>query len=108
MSTSRVTALRSADRGSSSTGSNRPSDEVGERRRRLLQPQQPLRRHHDERARGRVERLAAEQMEVLGRGRHVGDADVLLGGELEEALELRARVLGAVALVAVREQQRQA
>ena len=38
----------------------------------------------------------------------VRDPDVLLRGELEEALEPRARVLGAVALVAVRQQQRQA
>ena len=55
-----------------------------------------------------VERLAPQQVEVLGGGRAVRDADVLLRGELEEALEPRARVLGPVALVAVREQQRQA
>ena len=37
--------------------------------------------------------------------RAVHDADVVLRGELEKALETGARVLGAVALVAVREQQ---
>ena len=42
------------------------------------------------------------------RGRRVRDPDVLLRGELEEALEASARVLGAVALVAVRQQKRQA
>ena len=60
-----------------------------------------------ERARRGVERLAAQQMEVLGRGRAVGDADVLLGRELEEALELGARVLRPVALVAVRQEEGQ-
>src|SRR5439155_26187408 len=52
--------------------------------------------------------LAAQQMEVLRRRRAVRDADVLLRRELEEPLEARARVLGPVALVAVRQQQRQA
>ena len=46
-------------------------------------------------------------MEVLRRRRAVRDPDVLLGGELEEALELRARVLGPVPLVPVRQEQRQ-
>ena len=61
----------------------------------------------DQRARRGVERLPAEQVEVLGRRRAVRDADVLLRAELEEALEPRARVLRAVPLVAVRQQQRQ-
>src|SRR5579859_2586360 len=47
-------------------------------------------------------------MEVLRRRRAVGDANVLLRGQLEKALEAGARMLGPVALVAVREQQRQA
>ena len=82
--------------------------EIGKRRGSLLEPQQALRRHHDERPRVRVERLAAQEMEVLRRRGRVDDADVLLGGELEEPLEARARVLRAVALVAVREEERQA
>ena len=81
--------------------------ELGKRRGRLLQPQQSLRRHYDERPRGGVERLPADQVEVLRPRRRVRNADVLLGGELEEAFETGARVLRAVALVAVREQQRQ-
>jgi hypothetical protein len=81
--------------------------EVGDRRRRLLQPQQALGRHDDERTRGRVERLAPHEVEVLRGRRAVGDADVLLRGQLEEPLEPRARVLGPVPLVAVREQERQ-
>ena len=79
--------------------------EVDERRGGLLQPQEPLRRHHDQRPRGGVEGLAADQVEVLGRRGRVRNPDVLLGGELQEALETGARVLGTVPLVAVREQQ---
>ena len=47
-------------------------------------------------------------MEELGGGRAVGDPDVVLRTLLQEALEPRARVLGAVALVAVRQEERQA
>ena len=72
-----------------------------------LQPQQALRREHDQRPRLRDPRLAAQQVEVLGRGGRVGEPDVALGAELDEALDPGARVLGAGALVAVREQQRQ-
>ena len=81
--------------------------ELLEPRRGLREPQQALRRHHDQRARLRHERLAAQQVEVLGRRGAVRDADVALGGRLEEALDASARVLGARALVAVREQQRE-
>ena len=90
------------------TGWNEPGRELLDRRGGLLEPEQALRRHHDERPRRRVERLAAEQVEELARGRAVGDPDVVLRALLEEPLEPRARVLGPVALVAVRQQQRQA
>src|SRR5205807_1204011 len=56
----------------------------------------------------RVERLPPQQMEVLRRRRAVRDADVLLRGELQEALESRARMLRAVSFIAVREQEREA
>ena len=52
--------------------------------------------------------LAAEGVEVLRRRGQVADLHVVLGAELEEALEARARVLGALALVAVREEQHEA
>ena len=81
--------------------------ELLERRGSLLEPEQALRGHHDERPGARVERLPAQQVEILRGGRAVGDPDVLLGGELQEPLEARARVLRAVALVAVRQQQRE-
>ena len=51
--------------------------------------------------------LAAQEMEVLCRGGAVDDADVLLRGELEKALQARARMFRPIALVAVREQKRQ-
>src|SRR5437588_3094000 len=46
-------------------------------------------------------------MEVLRGRRAVSDADVLLGSALEEPFEPRARMLGAIAFVAVRKQERQ-
>src|SRR3954464_10010804 len=51
--------------------------------------------------------LAAQEVEILGRGRRVREPDVALCGELDEALDAGARVLGAGALVAVREEQRE-
>ena len=79
--------------------------EIRKRRRGLAQPQEPLGGHHDEWARRRIESLPAQQMEELSGGRAVDDADVVLGGELEEALEPRAGVLRTVALVAMGKKQ---
>ena len=49
--------------------------------------------------------LPPECVEVLRWRTEVADLHVLLGGELEEALEPGARVLGSLPLVAVREQE---
>src|SRR5437899_2096535 len=46
-------------------------------------------------------------MEILRRRRAVGDADVALGTEREEALQPRTRVLGSLAFVAMGQQQRE-
>ncbi len=81
---------------------------VRDRARRLRQAQQRLRRHHHERALLGDARLAAQQVEVLGRRRRARDADVALGGRAQEALQARRGVLRARALVAVGQQQRQA
>src|SRR5207249_4477590 len=70
--------------------------------------QQALRAHEDERLPEAPVDLAAEGVEVLRRRGQVADLYVVLGAELEEALETRARVLGALALVAVREEQHEA
>src|SRR5690348_9031258 len=83
------------------------ASEILERRARLLEPQEAFRSHDDERPRGRVERLSPQQVEVLRRRRAVRDPQVLLRRKLQEALEAGARVLGAVALVAVRQEERE-
>ena len=72
---------------------------------RLGEAQERLRRHHHERPLLGDHCLAAQEVEVLGRRRQVGHAHVALGRELQEALEPGRRVLGARALVAVREQE---
>src|SRR5438034_483233 len=79
-----------------------------ERRDAELVAQQALRAHEDERLPEAPVHLAAEGVEVLRRRGQVADLHVVLGAELEEALEARARVLGALALVAVREEQHEA
>src|SRR5688500_15309467 len=84
-----------------------PLHEVLEIRRGLRQSQQALRREEDEWARLRVKSLAADDMEVLRRGRAVHDSNVLLRGHLHEALDPRARVLRAASFVAVRKQKRE-
>jgi hypothetical protein len=72
------------------------------------QAQQALRREHDQRPWLGQARLAAQEVEVLGGGGGVREADVALGAELDEPLDARARMLRSGALVAMREQQRQA
>ena len=49
-----------------------------------------------------------EHVEELRGRRQVADLDVVLGGELQEALDARARVLGPLALEAVRQEQHEA
>ena len=95
------------DAGSASTGLEAALDELCDAAGGLRQAQQALGRHDHQRALLGDPRLAAQEVEVLGRRRRVGDADVALGGELQEALEPGRGVLRARALVAVRQQQRQ-
>ena len=52
--------------------------------------------------------LTAQQVEVLRRRRRVDDLDVVLGAHREEALDASRRVLGPLALVAVRQQHDEA
>src|SRR5438309_3233056 len=79
-----------------------------ERRDAELVAEQALRGHQHERLPEAPVHRAAEDVEVLRRRGQVADLHVVLGAELEEALEARARVLGALALVAVREEQHEA
>ena len=47
-------------------------------------------------------------MEILRRGRAIGNPDVAFGRELQETLKARARMLGTPAFITVRQEQRQA
>ena len=82
--------------------------QLRQRRGGVPETEKALRRHHHERPCDGVERLTAEQVEVLGGGGAVGDPQVLLRGQLQEPLEPGAGVLGPVSLVPVRQQERQA
>ena len=80
--------------------------ELLERRGGHRVPEEALGRHDDQGTLVVLERgLGAQQVEVLGRRREVGDAHVLVRGELEVALQAGAGVLGSLALVAVRQEQ---
>ena len=65
-------------------------------------------RHHDQRLAELAMQLAAQGVEVARRRARVDDLDVVLGVELQEALEPGRAVLRALALVAVRQQADQA
>ena len=52
-----------------------------------------------------AERLTPQQVKVLRRGRRLADLEIVFGGKLEKALDPAARVLGALPLVAVRQEQ---
>ena len=85
----------------------RAPGELVERRHRQLVPQQALRRHDDQRLAERAHHLPAQHVEHLrGRGRHA-DLHVVLGAELQEALEPRRGVFGPLPFVAMRQEQRE-
>jgi hypothetical protein len=69
-----------------------------------LAAQQALRRHQDQRLANLALELAAQDVEVVRRRRAVGDLHVVLGGELQVALEARGGMLRPLAFVAVRQQ----
>jgi hypothetical protein len=56
-------------------------------------PQQRLRRHHHQRLAEIAVHLAAQDVEIIGRRGAVGDLHIVLGAELQEALEPRRAVL---------------
>ena len=85
-----------------------PARQFVDRRGRRGVSQHALGREHHERLAPLPEGLAPQQVEVLRRGRGLGDLEVVLGGQLEEPLDARARVFGPLALVAVGEQQDEA
>src|SRR3954453_13548881 len=81
---------------------------VLERRYAPLVPQQRLRRHDDQRLAEIPVQLPPQGVEVAGQRAGVDDRHVVLGVELEPALEPGRAVLGPLALVAVRQQADQA
>ena len=78
-------------------------DQVAGARRSQRMAEQALGGQHDQRSsvvtKGR--RLSPQQEEVLRRGRAVGDADIVLGGLLEESLQAAAGVIWSLALPGV-------
>ena len=76
----------------------------GQRRDRPLVAQQRLRRHQDQRLAEVALHLAAQDVEVVGRRRAVGDLHVVFGAKLQEALEPRRGVLRPLAFIAMRQQ----
>src|SRR5271165_2608775 len=79
--------------------------EIADPRDRSRMAKERLGRHHDQRLAEVAPDLPAQEVEVLGRRRHARDLDVVLRARLQEALQARRRVLGALALVAVRQQE---
>ena len=82
--------------------------ELGHRGCRHGVSEQALRGHHDHGPLGASQSLSPEEVEVLRGGGGVGDPDVLLGAQLEKALQARAGVLGSLPLEAVGQEQREA
>jgi hypothetical protein len=70
--------------------------------------EQALRGEDDERLADRIFHLAAQDVEVLGRGGAVGDAHVVARGEFEIAFNAGAGVLRALSFVPVREEHDEA
>ena len=78
--------------------------EVGLGRDRELVPQQRLGRHHDQGLAEIAQQLPPQDVEIIGRRGAVGDLDIVLGAELQIALEPRRAMLRPLPFVAVRQQ----
>ena len=78
---------------------------IRERGGSIRAAQHALGREDNQRFAPRAHRLAAQQMEVLRGGGRLADLHVVVGGELQVALDARAGVLRPLALVAVGQQQ---
>ena len=87
---------------------NRAAANSPNRRRRCRVAQKTFRREHHERRPPDAERLTPQYVKVLGRGRRLADLEIVFGRKLEKPLDPGARVLGALPLIAVRQEQCQA
>ncbi len=73
-----------------------------------LLAEQRLGREDDERFAEAAQHLPAQDVEIIGRRRAVGDLDIALGAELQEALDARRAMLRSLAFIAVGQQQHEA
>src|ERR1700733_13242047 len=78
-----------------------------QRRHRQLVTQQRLRREDHQRLAEVAFQLPAQCVEVVGRRRQICHAHVAFGAKLQIALDAGRRMLGTLAFIAVRQQQRQ-
>ena len=65
-------------------------------------------RHDDERLAEGAVHLATQQVEEIGRGRAIGDLDIVFGAQLQEALKPRRAMLGPLPFETVRQQHHKA
>ena len=77
-------------------------------RYRQLVPQQRLGRHQDQRLAEIAPHLAPQDVEIIGRRGAIGDLEIVLGAQLQIALEPRRAVLRPLPFEAVRKQHHQA
>ena len=89
-------------------GRKRGRREVFDGRQRVGMAQHALRREDDERLAPGAQSLTAQQVEILRGSGGLADLDIVARGELQVALDAGAGVLGALAFVAVRQQQGEA
>src|SRR5438067_2014603 len=82
--------------------------QVVQRRARVLVTQQRLRREDDQRLAELAHHLAAQQVEDLGGGGRLHHLHVVVGRQLQEALDTCRRVLRTLAFVTVRQHHHQA
>src|SRR6185369_17115939 len=75
---------------------------------RSRQTQEALWRHHNQRSLESCAYLPAQQVEILGGGTRITDAQIIRGTELQKPLEPGTRMLGPLAFVTMRQQHRQA
>src|SRR6516225_8838284 len=85
----------------------RAAAQILERRYRQLEPQQALRHHYDERLAEALVHLPSQHVKHLRRGRGDTHLHVVLGAQLQEALETRGGMLRSRALEAVRQHERE-
>ena len=86
----------------------RRADEFPARRLGERMAQQALGRHDYQRLAEGPVHLAAQNVEVIGRAGNVAHLHIVLGAELEIALEPRRGMLGPLPFVAMRQQQHEA